>query len=172
MSIRIAAIGLTHSHIYGQVDCLLREGATLVGFWSDEEDVAAPFSEKYPQAKRASDRRELLDDESIHMILTSAIPAKERPALTEQLEALIQPPGFTGNPPGGPSRWNTERTGQWEPLKPELVVEVRYDQVTGRRFRHGTALLRWRFDKAPKQCTFEQLAPELKPSEIAELFAA
>ena len=60
----------------------------------------------------------------------------------------------------------------WEPLRPELVVEVRYDQVTGRRFRHGTALLRWRPDKAPKQCTFEQLAPELKPSEIAELFGA
>ena len=87
------------------------------------------------------------------------------------MEALIKPPGFTGNAPGGPSRWNTARTGQWEPLKPELVVEVRYDQVTGRRFRHGTALLRWRPDKAPKQCTFEQLAPELKPSEIKELFA-
>lgn len=107
-----------------------------------------------------------------HVGFTSAIPAKERPELTEQLEALIGSPGFTGNAPGGPSRWNTERTGQWEPLKPKLVVEVRYDQVTGRRFRHGTALLRWRPDKAPKQCTFEQLAPELKPSEIKELFEA
>jgi len=116
----------------------------------------------------------LYDDEGAlnHVGFTSAIPAKERPALTRRLEALIEAPGFTGNAPGGPSRWNTERTGQWEPLKPELVVEVRYDQVTGRRFRHGTALLRWRPDKAPKQCTFEQLAPELKPSEIAELFAA
>ena len=76
MSIRIAAIGLTHSHINGQVDCLLREGATLAGFWSDEEDVAVPFAEKYPQARRVADRRELLDDPSIHMILTSAIPAK------------------------------------------------------------------------------------------------
>ena len=106
-----------------------------------------------------------------HVGFTSAIPAKERPQLTKTLEGLISPPGFTGNAPGGPSRWNTERTGQWEPLKPELVVEVRYDQVTGRRFRHGTALLRWRPDKAPTQCTFQQLAPELKPSEIAELFA-
>ena len=53
MTIKFAAIGLTHNHIYGQVDCLLREGATLAGFWSDEEDVAAPFAEKYPQAKRA-----------------------------------------------------------------------------------------------------------------------
>jgi ATP-dependent DNA ligase len=105
-----------------------------------------------------------------HVGFTSAIPAKERPELTKTLEALVKAPGFTGNAPGGPSRWNTERTGQWEPLKPKLVVEVRYDQVTGRRFRHGTALLRWRLDKTPKQCTFQQLAPELKPSEIKELF--
>ena len=105
-----------------------------------------------------------------HVGFTSAIPAKERPQLTKNLEELIQPPGFTGNAPGGPSRWSTERTGQWEPLKPELVVEVRYDQVTGRRFRHGTGFLRWRPDKAPKDCTFDQLAPELRPSELEELF--
>jgi len=107
-----------------------------------------------------------------HVGFTSAIPAAERAQLTKDLEALIEPPGFTGNAPGGPSRWNTERTGQWEPLKPVLVVEVRYDQVTGRRFRHGTGFLRWRPDKDPKQCTFEQLAPELRPSELRELFAA
>ena len=51
-----------------------------------------------------------------------------------------------------------------------LVVEVRYDQVTGRRFRHGTGFVRWRPDKAPRQCTFEQLAPELRPSQLEELF--
>jgi ATP-dependent DNA ligase len=107
-----------------------------------------------------------------HVGFTSAIPAKERPALTEKLEALIEPPGFTGSAPGGPSRWNTERTGQWKPLKPVLVVEVRYDQVTGRRFRHGTGFLRWRPDKDPRQCTFDQLAPELRPSELNELFGS
>jgi ATP-dependent DNA ligase len=114
----------------------------------------------------------LYDDDGLlnHVGFTSAIPARGRPALTERLEKLIEPPGFTGNAPGGPSRWNTERTAQWQPLKPKLVVEVRYDQVTGRRFRHGTGFLRWRPDKAPKQCTFEQLAPELKPSELKELF--
>jgi len=115
----------------------------------------------------------LYDDEGLldHVGFTSAIPAKDRPALTTKLEKLIQPPGFTGSAPGGPSRWNSARTTQWQPLKPLLVVEVRYDQVTARRFRHGTGFLRWRPDKAPRQCTFEQLAPELKPSELQELFA-
>jgi ATP-dependent DNA ligase len=106
-----------------------------------------------------------------HVGFTSAINDREKPALTVRLEKLVEPPGFTGDAPGSPSRWSTQRSTEWQPLRPELVVEVGYDQVTGRRFRHGTALLRWRPDKAPKQCTFEQLAPELKPSEIAELFA-
>ena len=114
----------------------------------------------------------LYDDAGLlhHVGFTSAIPAAERPQLTKDLEALVEPPGFTGNAPGGPSRWATERTTQWQPLRPELVVEVRYDQVTSRRFRHGTGLMRWRPDKAPKQCTFEQLAPPLRPSELAEIF--
>jgi ATP-dependent DNA ligase len=92
-----------------------------------------------------------------HVGFTSTITNAERPALTRRLEALRAPPGFTGNAPGGPSRWSSERTGEWEPLKPELVVEVRFDHVTGNRFRHGTKLLGWRPDKAPRQCTFEQL---------------
>ena len=116
----------------------------------------------------------LYDDEGLlhHVGFTSAIPAKERPALTKKLESLIEPPGFTGSAPGGPSRWNTERSMAWDPLKPVLVAEVRYDQVTGRRFRHGTGFLRWRPDKDPKQCTFDQLAPELRPSELKELFGS
>jgi ATP-dependent DNA ligase len=114
------------------------------------------------------------DDQGLlnHVGFTSAIPSKERGLLTEKLEKLIEPPGFTGSAPGGPSRWNTERSMAWEPLKPALVVEVRYDQVTGRRFRHGTGFVRWRPDKDPRQCTFDQLAPELRPSELKELFAA
>jgi ATP-dependent DNA ligase len=114
----------------------------------------------------------LYDDEGKldHVGFTSALKAEDRPALTKKLKQLIKPPGFTGSAPGGPSRWNTERSMAWEPLKPTLVVEVRYDQVTGRRFRHGTGFLRWRPDKDPRQCTFEQLAPELRPSELRELF--
>jgi ATP-dependent DNA ligase len=77
--------------------------------------------------------------------------------LTHQLEKLIRPPGFTGKAPGGPSRWSTERTGDWQPLRPKLVVEVQYDHVTNGRFRHGTKFLRWRPDKTPKRCTLGQL---------------
>jgi ATP-dependent DNA ligase len=101
-----------------------------------------------------------------HVGFTATITDKERPALTKQLEALIAPPGFTGKAPGGPSRWSTERSGEWEPVKPKLVVEVRYDQVTGDRFRHGTRLVRFRPDKAPLQCTFDQIEPETLPRDI------
>jgi len=93
-----------------------------------------------------------------HVGFTSTIGNDERGALTKQLEALREPPGFTGKAPGGPTRWSTERSGKWEPLRPDLVVEVRFDHVSGDRFRHGTKLLRWRPDKTPRQCTFEQLA--------------
>ena len=93
-----------------------------------------------------------------HVGFTSTIAKDARGVLTSRLQALREPPGFTGRAPGGPSRWSTERSGQWEPLRPELVVEVRFDHVTGDRFRHGTKFLRWRPDKAPRQCTFEQLA--------------
>ena len=94
-----------------------------------------------------------------HVGFTSTISNAERPELTRRLEALREPPGFTGRAPGGPSRWSNERSGQWEPLRPELVVEVRFDHVTGDRFRHGTKLLRWRPDKSPGQCRMEQIAP-------------
>lgn len=93
-----------------------------------------------------------------HVGFTSTISDEERPALTKRLEALRELPGFTGKSPGGPSRWSTERSGEWEPLRLELVVEVRFDHVTGHRFRHGTKLMRWRPDKRPDQCTFEQIA--------------
>jgi ATP-dependent DNA ligase len=92
-----------------------------------------------------------------HVGFTSTIKDTERPALTRMLEALREPPGFTGNAPGGPSRWSTARSAEWEPLRPQLVVEVRYDHVRGGRFRHGTRFVRWRPDKAARQCTYEQI---------------
>jgi ATP-dependent DNA ligase len=114
----------------------------------------------------------LYDDQGLlnHVGFTSGIPAKERKALTVDLEKLIDPPGFTGSRPGGPSRWKTDRTEEWKPLKPKLVVEVKYDQVTAGRFRHGTGLIRWRPDKDPRKCTCDQLKPALRPSQLKEIF--
>jgi ATP-dependent DNA ligase len=98
-----------------------------------------------------------------HVDFTSGLAGEDRVALTSQLEGLVDPPGFTGKAPGGPSRWSAD----WKPLRAELVVEVLYDQVTDQRFRHGTRLLRWRPDKAPRQCRMDQLQRELRPSELA-----
>lgn len=98
------------------------------------------------------------DDLLHHVGFTSAFKTAERRTLTKKFEALRKPPGFTGNAPGGPSRWSTERSGEWEPVDPKIVVEVTYDHFTGGRFRHGTKILRWRKDKAPRQCTFDQVA--------------
>jgi len=92
-----------------------------------------------------------------HVGFTSAIKQNDKPGLTAKLEPLIAKPGFTGNAPGGPSRWSTDRSSQWCPLKPKLVIEVCYDHFSGDRFRHGTSILRWRPDKSPRQCTFDQL---------------
>ncbi|HEX9938421.1 MAG TPA: ATP-dependent DNA ligase [Longimicrobium sp.] len=95
-----------------------------------------------------------------HVGFCSAIPEDERTALTPKLEKLRQAPGFTGSAPGGPSRWSTERSTQWEPLKNTLVVEVQYDHFSGGRFRHGTRFLRWRPDKDPAQCKLEQVVKD------------
>jgi ATP-dependent DNA ligase len=101
----------------------------------------------------------LYDDDGLldHVGFTSALKGEDKPALTKKLEKLIAPPGFTGGKPGGPSRWSTRRSAEWQPLAPKLVVEVSYDHFTGGRFRHGTRLLRWRPDKAPRQCTMDQV---------------
>ncbi len=92
-----------------------------------------------------------------HVGFTSTIKQREKAALTRRLEALIVPSSFTGSAPGGPSRWSTKRSGEWKPVRPRLVVEVGYDHFSGERFRHGTRLLRWRPDKSPGQCTFDQV---------------
>ena len=102
----------------------------------------------------------LYDDDGLlhHVGFTSAFKASDRPALTKKFEALKKKPGFTGNAPGGPSRWSTERSAEWEPVEPKTVVEVAYDHFTGGRFRHGTKIVRWRPDKSPRQCLMDQVA--------------
>ena len=101
-----------------------------------------------------------------HVGFCSSFKTEERKKLAKLLEPLISSPGFTGNAPGGPSRWSTERSTEWQPLKPKLVVEVQYDHFTGGRFRHGTRLLRWRPDKSPLSCTMKQVAQESAVSPL------
>jgi ATP-dependent DNA ligase len=105
----------------------------------------------------------LYDDAGLlhHIGFCSSLTAKQREELTPKIEKLKKPTekggGFTGRAPGGPSRWSTERSGEWESLAPKLVVEVQYDHFTGGRFRHGTKFLRWRPDKPPRSCTMDQV---------------
>ncbi|MGO8793261.1 MAG: ATP-dependent DNA ligase [Candidatus Sulfotelmatobacter sp.] len=98
-------------------------------------------------------REGLLD----HVGFTSSFNGEQRKELKKIVEAKVGEPGFTGKAPGGPSRWSTKRSTEWIPLKPELVVEVQYDHFSGGRFRHGTKFLRWRPEKKPRSCTFDQL---------------
>jgi len=100
----------------------------------------------------------LYDGSELHHVgFTSGLKASEKPELTDRLEAMVAEASFTGKIPGGPSRWSTKRSGLWVPVVPRLVVEVSYDHFTGGRFRHGTAIMRWRSDKRPDQCTMDQL---------------
>jgi ATP-dependent DNA ligase len=101
----------------------------------------------------------LYDDAGMlhHVGFTSGLKTAEKPGLTAQLEAIATERSFTANIPGGPSRWSAKRSSEWVPVKPKLVVEVSYDHFTGGRFRHGAAILRWRPDKKPQQCTMVQL---------------
>jgi ATP-dependent DNA ligase len=106
--------------------------------------------------------RGLLD----HVGFAAGLAGLDHHALTRKLLSLRKEPGFSGNAPGGPSRWSNERSTQWFPVKNVLVAEVRYDHVTDGRFRHGTKFLRWRPDKDVRACTFDQLRPEARPSGI------
>jgi ATP-dependent DNA ligase len=92
-----------------------------------------------------------------HVGFCSGIKAKDKLGLTDKLEAVRQAQSFSGNTPGGPSRWSSKRSSEWQPVKPKYVVEVSFDHFTGGRFRHGTSILKWRPDKNPGQCTMEQV---------------
>lgn len=127
----------------------MRTADCVVGgfrYGKDSDDVDSLLLGLYDDAGRLN-----------HVGFTSRIAKANKPSLTKKLERLIQEPGFTGNAPGAPRRWPTERSTQWKPLSPKLVVEVGFDHVTDGRFRHDTKLIRFRPDKSPRQCTMEQL---------------
>jgi ATP-dependent DNA ligase len=108
----------------------------------------------------------LYDDDGLlhHVGFTSSMPRDVKAQVTSHVKPFIGGTGFTGRAPGGPSRWATERSAEWVPLRPDLVVEVRYDHFSEGRFRHGTTFMRWRPDKEPKQCRFNTLESEGKTS--------
>ncbi len=119
----------------------------------------------------------LYDDDALlhHVGFCSSLTAKQRQDLTPKIEKLRKPAnkggGFTGRAPGGPSRWSTERSGEWESLDPKLVVEVQYDHFSQGRFRHGTKFLRWRPDKPAKSCSMDQVLSGRPKINLLKSFA-
>ncbi len=98
-TIRCAAIGLNHGHIYGQVNLLLRAGAELVSFFATEPELIAQFAQTYPQARLASSAQEILEDDSIHLIASAAIANERAPlgiaAMRHGKDFMSDKPGFT-----------------------------------------------------------------------------
>ncbi len=92
---------------------------------------------------------------------TSSFSAAERKRLRGELKKYEKDAASfgEGRTPGGPSRWARAEQAEWTPLRPELVCEVRYDKMQGDRFRHAATFIRWRDDKRPEECTFDQLQP-------------
>jgi len=107
-----------------------------------------------------------------HVGFTSSFAAAERKKLKRILKPYMGGSGFTGHAPGGPSRWSTERSAEWERLDPKLVCEVRYDHFSGGRFRHGTKFLRWRPEKDPRSCKYEQVESRKSKTGLDKLLAA
>jgi ATP-dependent DNA ligase len=129
----------------------------------------------------------LFDDTGVlhHVGVATSFKATRRPELLEEVaplreNALHDHPWRSwhdhearaiaeGRMPGAPSRWNAKKDLSWEPLRPERVIEVAYDHLQGDRFRHATRMVRWRPDKDPAECTYDQLE-KAAPFELAEIF--
>jgi ATP-dependent DNA ligase len=124
----------------------------------------------------------LYDDEgSLHHVgVTASFRQSMRSELVERLEPY-RPGRGEDHPwreheqvarrPGTPSRWNSKKGLDWEPLRPELVCEVAYDHLQGDRFRHGTTFKRWRPDRSPRSCTYSQLEA-VPPAELYDIFGS
>jgi ATP-dependent DNA ligase len=120
-----------------------------------------------------------------HVGVASAFARKRRGELVDEIGPLRQD-ALDGHPwrdwavaeahdgtqrlPGSPSRWNNQKNLNWEPLRPERVVEVRYEHLLSGRFRNPARFVRWRDDKPPEACTYDQLE-EVAPAELKEIFA-
>ena len=135
-------------------------GSLLLGLFDDDGTlhhvgVASSFT--------AARRRELVDE--LEPLRRDALEGHPWQGWAEaQIDAAA-----TGRMPGGISRWNANKDLTWEPLRPELVAEVRYEHVLAGRFRHGGRLVRFRPDRDPGSCTYAQLE-EVAPAELAQIF--
>lgn len=95
-----------------------------------------------------------------HVGHTSSFTQKQKRELVNLVKPYEGGTSFgEGRTPGGPSRWSGDKDLSWTPLRPELVCEVKFDYLQGGRFRHGATFVRWRTDKAAKDCGYDQLAP-------------
>ena len=153
-----------------------REGMRKIKMHRTADCVIGGF--RYGEGPRSAGKRlvgslllGLYDSEGLlhHVGFTSAMKAAEKADLTDKLEKITAVRSFTGNAPGGPSRWSTKRSAEWVPVRPKLVIEVSYDHFSGGRFRHGTTIVRWRPDKKAKQCTIEQIMPSRGGFSLKEL---
>src|SRR5919197_827366 len=96
----------------------------------------------------------------------SGFPAPVRRELEEKLPKMVAKGKLSDKRiPGGQSRWSAGRELDWNPVRPKLVCEVRYDKLQGNRFRHGTKFLRFQPDKEPHQCTWEQVRPRRRAGD-------
>jgi ATP-dependent DNA ligase len=97
----------------------------------------------------------------------SGFPAPVRKQLHELLPPLREPGHISGDRvPGGQSRWSRGRELDWNPVRPELVCEIRFDKLERNRFRHGTRFLRFRPDKDPKDCTWREVRPPRRADDL------
>jgi ATP-dependent DNA ligase len=118
-----------------------------------------------------------------HLGVTASFTMARRRELVDELapyrggleghpwEAWAAPEPKEGRTPGAPSRWNAKKDLSWEPVAPELVCEVAYDNLQGNRFRHATTFRRWRPDRRPETCTYAQLEVVV-PEELDAVFGA
>jgi ATP-dependent DNA ligase len=136
-------------------------GSLLLGLYNDEGKlqhigVAASF----PMGRRA---------ELVEELAPYRAEAVDGHPWQDWANAQVQENG-ENRMPGAVSRWNAKKDLSWVPLRPELVVEIKYDQLEGRRLRHTGQFLRWRPDREPASCTYDQLDVPVR-YDLAEVLA-
>lgn len=139
--IRFSTIGLNHFHIYGQTNLLLRAGAELVSFYATEPDLIALYQKDYPQAKLASSEAEILEDESIHMVISASIPSERAPlgirVMQHGKDFMSDKPGFTTLEQLAEARRVQKETGRIYSIDYSERLETRASQKAGELVRSG-----------------------------------